>query len=465
MGAYSNPQAVIDNQSGQYIRELQKNIVGTVESLGASYTAKVEKRNAEFKATQMKVGEEESAMYRNLASVQQTNPTVNFEELYRPMIKEYATLRTSILNGTSQDPSADRMKADKIFASVSTIKNSLVDLSAEGFVEKYDKAGGANGYAIGENDQKVMDSMLIFHGKLPGVKKGRFVDNDPTNFVWDVYDKGGQLIQTLSAEQLKNTSQGKGLLKVIPDGEKAITNIKDTATNIFETKDGIATGKIKPEFLDPTPFDKELPGKKTIVQGGVEYEQKSYMPSAKVDIEKMKADLNLNTLLDAKSEGFIKASASGIDAVLFNNTYFKNMPGFQLLDADEPLSPEAAAKFKENFKTFYFDSLPKDQPLEGAEKSQIIEKPAPKQATKKPKLTTKPKKEPSTVEKSDERIDRVLGNNVTGEAIGPSGNRFKKSKNGSWYKVDEDENQISEPLTREQVASKLGYKPLLKNKQ
>jgi hypothetical protein len=152
MGAYSNPETAIDTQSGQYYRNLQENIVSSTVGAINTWAAKAAENKKNNEALKLKVGEEESALYRNLSSTQQQNPTVNFEELYRPQIKRYAELRTGILNGTSTDPSKDRMEADKIFASVGNIKNSLVDLSSEGFDDKYSKMGGAGGYATKEND-------------------------------------------------------------------------------------------------------------------------------------------------------------------------------------------------------------------------------------------------------------------------------------------------------------------------
>jgi hypothetical protein len=378
MGAYENPQGYIDTQSGQAYRDLQNSISNIVSNIGAQY----QERQKRIREIGLKVGEEESAMYRKLADTQQSNPTVNFEELYRPKIKEYAALRTSILNGTSPDPSADRMKADSIFASVSNIKESLVDLSSEGFLDKYNKIGGPGGYALGENDPNVINAMLIFTNKLPGVKKGRFADNDPNKFVWDVYDKDNKLVQTLSAEQLKKTANGNGLLKTIPDAAGTIDNIKSTTTNVFETKDNIATGFIKPEYLiTDAPFDKEIPGKKTTLIDGVAYDQKQYTPSYKIDKERIAMDPNFDAIVKAKADGLMGESNTGIDAIIFNNTYFKNMPGFQLMDADKPITDEERNKFFENFKKYTLDSIPDSQPIPGANTTTITEKAGKKSST------------------------------------------------------------------------------------
>jgi hypothetical protein len=472
MGAYENPQGYIDTQTGQYYRELQSTIAGAVAGIAQQYKA----RQEEINKINLKVGEEESAMYRTLADTQQTNPTVNFEELYRPKIKEYAALRTSILNGTSKDPSADRMKADAIFASVSNIKDSLIDLSSEGFLDKYAKMGGPNGYAIGENDPKVINGMLIFANKLPGVKKGRFVDGDSNKFVWDIYDKDGSLVQTLSAEQLKKTANGSGLLKTIPDAASTVDNIKSTTTNIFETKDNIATGFIKKEYLiADQPFDKEIPGKKTTVVNGVEYDQKQYTPSYKIDKEKIAADPNFNAVVKAKAEGYANGSESGMDAIIFNNTYFKNMEGFQLLDADKPMSLEDKTKFIENFKKYTLDGIPSDQPIPGANTTTVTEKagrqPA---AARPPKPTKEPKK--SATEVLNESIFETTPEQRNKKGVGQGtivkgpNKKFKIAdkndggKAGYWYEIDKDGFIIGQPLSETYVKAQIGYKPKLVKK-
>ena len=82
MGAYSNPQIPIDTQSGQYYRDLTNTIASNTVGAINTYAAKAEENKKKNEALKIKVGEEESALYRNLSSTQQTNPTVNFQDLY-----------------------------------------------------------------------------------------------------------------------------------------------------------------------------------------------------------------------------------------------------------------------------------------------------------------------------------------------------------------------------------------------
>jgi hypothetical protein len=372
MGAYSNPDTPIDTQSGQYYRNLQENIVSSTVGAINTYAAKAEENKKKNEALKLRVGEEESALYRNLSSTQQQNPTVNFEELYRPQIKRYAELRTGILNGTSADPSKDRMEADKIFASVGNIKNSLVDLSSEGFDEKYSKMGGAGGYATKENDPNLIKSMLIFSNKLPGKKVARFEDNDPSKIVWDIYD-GETKIQSLSAEQLKKAANGQGLLKVIPNAADSIDTVKTAVPDVFDQKNGIPTGIIKNEYLGEI-YEKELPGQETSIVSGYQKNTKKYVATAKINKEAIMTNQNLLNVLNAKADGFINGSADNSQAILFHNTYIAKSDQ-DLLAWDKPMTIEQQNKFKYDYKMFVIDGLPKEQTVPGSgviEKEEIV---------------------------------------------------------------------------------------------
>lgn len=407
MGAYSNPQIPIDTQSGQYYRDLTNTIVSNTVGTINTWAAKAEENKKKNEALKVKVGEEESALYRNLSSTQQTNPTVNFEELYRPQIKRYAELRTSILNGTSTDPSKDRMEADKIFASVGNIKNSLVDLSSEGFDEKYSKMGGAGGYAVKENDPNVMKSMLIFSGKLPGKKVARFEDNDPSKVVWDIYD-GETKIQSLSAEQLKKAASGQGLLKVIPNAADSIDNAKVAVPDVFDIKDGLPTGTIKKEYLGEI-YEKELPGQETSIVSGFQKNTKKYVATAKINKEAIMANQNFLNVLNAKADGFINGSADNSQAILFHNTYIAKSDQ-DLLEWDKPMTIEQQNKFKYDYRMFVIDGLPEEQTVPG---SGIIEKEEiSKQVIAKPTKTGGKSggdtNKPSATEKKQEKLDNDI---------------------------------------------------------
>lgn len=455
MGAYSNPETPIDTQSGQYYRNLTDTIVSNTVGTINTYAEKAEENRKKNEALKLKVGEEESALYRNLSSTQNQNPTVNFEELYRPQIKRYAELRTGILNGTSADPSKDRMEADKIFASVGNIKNSLVDLSSEGFDDKYAKMGGAGGYAVKENDPNVMKSMLIFSGKLPGKKVVRFEDNDPSKVVWDIYDVETK-IQSLSAEQLKKAASGQGLLKVIPNAADSVDNAKAAVPDVFDVKDGLPTGIIKKKYLGEI-YEKELPGQETSIVSGFQKNTKKYIATAKINKEAIRANQNFLNVLNAKAEGFINGSADNSQAILFHNTYIAKSDQ-DLLEWDKPMTIEQQNKFKYDYRMFVIDGLPEEQTVPGSgviEKEEIV-----KQVITKPtsggedgKNNNKPEKISAIDKEFQGLIDRGYGK------VDNNKMRLTKDARGRWtlYEYDEfgKDYKIYEPTKNETSPSKL----------
>jgi hypothetical protein len=362
MGAYSNPEIPIDTQSGQYYRNLTNTIVSNTVNTINTWAAKAEENKKKNEAIAMKVGEEESALYRNLSSTQQQNPTVNFENLYRPKIKRYAELRTKVLNGTSADPSADRMEADEIFASVGNIKNSLVDLSSEDFDTKWAKRGVAGGISM-DSDPNTVKALAIFYGKIPGRKEPRFENGKAGAFVWDVYE-GETLVQTFSAEQLKKAASGQGLLRVIPNAADSIDAVKAANPDIFELKDGIPTGRINDSLLIDK-YEKPLEGEEVTISGKFERRTTRYMPTGKIDIATIRKNNNLNTVIDSKASGLINGTSNNIEAIMFHNTYLANENNPKI-NPNEPMNAYQKAKFLLDYKEFVFKGLPQEQAIAGA---------------------------------------------------------------------------------------------------
>lgn len=457
MGAYSNPQVLVDTQSGQYYRDLQETI--TKATVGAINTiaARAEENKKKVEALQSKVGEEESLLYRNLSSVQQTNPTVNFEELYRPAIKKYAELRTRILNGTSADPSADRMEADKIYASVGNIKNSLVDLSSEGFLDKYAKIDAPDGYSSKFSDAATMQGMLIFSNKLPGEKKGRFIDGDYNKFVWDIYDKEGNLVQSMSAEQLKKAASGQGLLRTVPNAADAVDNTKLAAQNIFDAKDNKLLGTVKQEYLDTSNLVENKIGGETVKETAQGRKTVAlYQPSYKVNKDLISKDQNFNAVTEAKADGMINSSDSGIEAMMFYNTHIAK-DDKDLFDPEKPLTPEGKTKFKEAYKKFVLDGIPEFQKFgEPVEKEDFAAAPKPIKPTKSGGGSDGTK---------DKSTKQILSENLNSNYNSPGAlfkasngsNRVKVGKDGKLYKVDQFEDKISnDPLSLKDARIYLG---------
>ena len=456
MGAYSNPEETVDTQSGQHYRNLTDTIVSNTVGTINTWAAKAAENKKKNEAIAMKVGEEESALYRNLSSTQQQNPTVNFENLYRPQIKKYAELRTRVLNGTSTDPSADRMEADKIFASVGNIKNSLVDLSSEDFDTKWAKRGVAGGISM-DSDPNTVKALAIFYGKLPGKKEPRFKDGNTGEFLWDVYE-GDKLVQTFSAEQLKKAASGQGLLRVIPNAADSVDAVKVANPDIFELKDGIPTGRIN-ELYYTEKYERPLTGEEVTISGGYEKKTTKYMPTGKLDVEALRTNQNFNTVMTAKADGLINGTSNNIEAIMFHNTYLAKEDKNKI-NPDYPMNEAQKEKFRSDYKEFIIQGLPKEQDVAGAkpiEKSEIgkmvIKKQTGGKGDGKGGATTK---KPTQLE--------ILNNNLNTEHKIPhttfpgNGSIIKVGTDGLLYKVDKEEDKIGnqKPISLQQARVYLG---------
>lgn len=457
MGAYSNPEETVDTQSGQYYRNLTDTIVSNTVGTINTWAAKAAENKKKNEAIAMKVGEEESALYRNLSSTQQQNPTVNFENLYRPKIKKYAELRTRILNGTSTDPSADRMQADEIFASVGNIKNSLVDLSSEDFDTKWAKRGVAGGISM-DSDPNTVKALAIFYGKLPGTKKPRFENDDSKAFVWDVYD-GETLVQTFSAEQLKKAASGQGLLRVIPNAADSVDAVKAANPDIFELKDGVPTGRLNEMYYSEV-YEKPLTGEEVTISGGYEKKTTKYMPTGKLNEEALRKNQNFNTVMTAKADGLINGTSNNIEAIMFHNTYLAKEDKDKI-NPDFPMSTEQKDKFRSDYKEFIIKGLPQEQVVAGAkpiEKSEIGQMVIKKQPGGKgggANNTNKPKK-PTEIQILNDNLNTQY--KTPGTTFPGNGNIIKVGSDGNLYKVDKAEDKIGneKPITLQQARVYLG---------
>jgi hypothetical protein len=358
-----------------------------------------------------------------------------------------------ILNGTGKYNEKDLINILQLDERIVKIKK---------FDEKYSKMGGAGGYAVKENDPNVMKSMLIFSGKLPGKKVARFEDNDPSKVVWDIYD-GETKIQSLSAEQLKKAASGQGLLKVIPNAADSIDNAKAAVPDVFDVKDGLPTGTIKQEYLGEV-YEKELPGQETSIVSGYQKNTKKYVATAKINKEAIMANQNFLNVLNAKADGFINGSADNSQAILFHNTYIAKSDQ-DLLEWDKPMTIEQQNKFKYDYRMFVIDGLPEEQTVPGSgiiEKEEITKQVISKPTGGKPAGGKGGTTTPKTKEKTSKEI---LSENLNGSYNSPGSlfdaasgsNRVKVGSDGKLYKVDEDEDKISEkPLTLKEARIYLG---------
>jgi hypothetical protein len=462
MGAYSNPEILVDTQSGQHWRDLQESINATSRQMTNAFITRAAENKKKNETIALQVGEEESAMNRFVGDAQIKNPTVDFEDLYRPMIKEYAKLKTSILNGTSANPSEDRKTADKIFGTVKNIQETMIDISSAEFpdaLKKMNSPGGLDGSA---NQSDVVDGLAIFHGLKSGKKVP--VTDENYQISWDIYDANDKLVKRFTSQEIKDSSKN-GMLFIIPNAAENVDSFKIANPSIFEQKEGQPTGIITSAYLDE-PIEYKIQDKS--VQETLTFKKKTALYGMKQTVNKARIaeDINFNTMVESKAAGMTNSTFSGREAILFNNNYFKDQPNAVYYDPTQPLTEEQKIKFKDDYKKFILDGLPDEQVIPGykpVEKEEIVEV--------KPKTPTGGKGGGANPTKPKEKVAKektaknILSENLNSSYTSPgslfpstSGSRYVKVGNdGKLYKVDEDEDKVSEkPLTLKEARIYLG---------
>jgi hypothetical protein len=372
MGAYSNPQIPIDTQSGQYYRDLTNTIVSNTVGIINDWAAKAAENKKKNQAIAIKVGEEESAMNRFVGDAQIKNPTVDFETLYRPMIKEYAKLKTSILNGTSANPSEDRRISDEIFSSVKNIQETLIDISSTDFIPAFKNMNGPGGLDGSANQPEVVEALAIFHGLQNGKKVP--VREAGGKISWDIYNADNKLVKKFTSQEIKDSSKN-GMLFIVPNAAENVDSFKIANPTIFEQKDGQPTGIITAGFLNDA-VEYKIQDKS--VQDTLGYTKKTAIYGKKQAINKKKIedDPNFIAMVDSKACGMTDSTFSGREAILFNNNHFKNQPGAIYLDPTKAMTEEEKTKFKADYKKFILDGIPNEQVVPGykpVEKEEIVE--------------------------------------------------------------------------------------------
>ena len=131
MGAYSNPEILVDTQSGQHWRNLQESISKTTSNVFESLIENA-KKNKEF-------GQIAAKNTKNLLNLTNDldikNPKLDIISACKPLVDEYEVLQNNIAFGKSKDVAADRAKCQKIELAIKKTTQQLADYSS--FAENY----------------------------------------------------------------------------------------------------------------------------------------------------------------------------------------------------------------------------------------------------------------------------------------------------------------------------------------
>ena len=364
--SYRNPQQHVDTTTSQHFQNLQTTIAGAFGGVAKSYAqrqkelkAENEKKEAQTKLIKKGIAKEASLLQRTLYATDNKYPEVDFGELYNPLIKEFEDLSLAVENGTSEDPAADRRRADQIYASVSGITDTLTDLVSftEDYDIKFDNVDKPGGIYSGMNPDVTL-ALNIMMQKLPGKRVPRFIDNDMSKFVWDIYDDQGNLVESFSKHRLDQISKGiDEMVTTIPDNTKDFDQVKEANPNIFVRKENnkgefLPTNEINQKFL------KKGTEKKISVDCPENSDARKKCWAISQDVDKYDEngiiwDQTFNTTMDGQIAQTLGTGATDKSAIALQNTQFKKVT-YTIEDfTNNPT-------FKEKYKDLKYEELPEE---------------------------------------------------------------------------------------------------------
>ena len=330
--SYRNPQQYVDTTTAKSFQNLQQTIAGSFAGVAQSYAQAAERRRKENekkeeenKRTIKGINKEVSNLRRTLNITDDKYKDTDWAEVYNPLIKEYEDLSNSIEFGTSENPSADRIRKDEIYASVAGLENSIANVASyvDGMDDKIMNADQQGGLYTGM-DSNTFKGLSIFSQKLPGKRQPRFVGGNVKKLVWDIYDEDDNLIQTFDAEKLQRIGTDLDELVItIPNQTEANKASKLEIGTVFETKTGVNgeyfSGKIKSSYLD----DGKIIDKQIAANGTVQYttvrQVNKYGENGIIFNEEF------NTVMDASIDGMLQTNKDNTSAIAFNNSQFKDI--------------------------------------------------------------------------------------------------------------------------------------------
>jgi hypothetical protein len=425
MSAYTNPPLIIDTQTGEHFRNLQRTIAESFSGVARSYIERQDEIKKKLEANKKRLDEINKetdeyafALRTNVSKISNTDSKLNISETFEPLIQEAVKLKSGLLSNTITGN--DRQFAMQRLADInnsvsSSFTTSLGDIAT--YAQEMDQLllkpiGTPGGLAEDMNPDDIK-ALRIMQGKLGGTKKAIYKEGDPNKLVWEVHDANGNLVKEYAASQLKKISDlGTEFIKMVPDRSANNESLKTAKPDIFELestnpRDPNATmqsnGRIKEAFLKKD--TNEVPITKEIELG-----QKGsgrYKIVMEPDLDLIRVALNdaLNSQLAGMTDEEIMLHT--------NNTVnkYRIKAGLKpiYLDSDNALDAREKAEAIEAYKDHFVNTqIMREQDVLKEDSSVYVYT---KEATSKSKSgTSKKGKKPTFSEVSKQIFDQQPGN-------------------------------------------------------
>lgn len=367
MGAYSNPQEVVDTQSAQSYQNLQSTITQTVSVVAQSYAANQAKLKAELEANkkqllanQLAVDEENLKLYSEIGKASEGKKGVDFNTTFDPLVKQYGELNMALQTGSSKDRAADLKQMAAIRNSISATQNDVADFGSYG--ESFEKNSaniGNMGGLSSSNDPTMVMAMKVLTGKAKGTTSLKVDPNNPSIRTWTIDGEinGVKFTQAIDGNQLDSMNQGNGGPFVyIPnplDGmdqnklNSGVYNVDakpDSKGNTIRTLGSIGDNYLGKEILVDSPD--RITGK-TVKQVYREVDKEKIKPALAIEANKQAAGM----LSDTRSA-----------AAWYNEIYAINKKE-DLITPMDLNTDKGKQQFQSAYLQYMLDTIPAKQPV------------------------------------------------------------------------------------------------------
>lgn len=259
MGAYENPQQIIDTQSG----DAWVNAINTISNATMKASSDVNEYLAEKKqkneAIEGKIAEDKSKLEDYIYGLQGDKKAggADYATMYKPALDEYSKLNLGILKKTSTDPAGDREKMSKIKGSIYSLRGLIEGTieTNEKIIEASDKQG-AGSIDLVTSDPKALAAHNIMNKRLPGKFTPTFIgtgyDNPGFKFDWIDPSTGKPDTVTMTAKEYTDALEKGGGAGVVvrPDTSKYWEELQKSSLGIYKKdKDGKNTSIIEDKYI------------------------------------------------------------------------------------------------------------------------------------------------------------------------------------------------------------------------
>jgi len=325
------------------------------------------------------IAEKQSRLPFSLGEDDSYDKSIDFAELFNPLVELYSSIQLELQNGTSSNPVMARKTVDKILASVYIIKSGVENLlsNTEVWDEMMQNAGLMGGLDLMGTPVSRFLALNIVNNNLAGKTEVKAVDDDLNKLAFEIYEKDGRFVERIFINKLNELSESQDMFISIPDTSKENENFKMASPEIFETEqqgsdeaNQALTGGVT-ETYRKKKKDGELEIKTKDISDTLV--QDFYI----IDKEAIGNSLQFNVEMDKITAGLLEAYQGFEEVVAFNNNILSQVTD-NYFNPSKALTDAQQNKFKEDYKKWYLetqigvefplgDPKPKNQKQEGGE--------------------------------------------------------------------------------------------------